>query len=77
MGIEQERFQLLCGIFSRAARIADAAGCQAFVERACKDHPSLAEEVHGLLRIYDCEPAERMGDRIRAAIEKAERDFLR
>ena len=77
MGIEQERFQLICGVFIRATQIADAAGRKAFVEENCKDYTGLGEEVRGLLRIYESEPEERMGDRIRAAIEKAARDLLR
>ena len=76
MGIEQERFQLICEVFIRATRIADAAGRKTFVEEICKNYPGLGDEVHGLLRIYNREPAERLGDRIRTAIEKAERDFL-
>ena len=77
MANKQERFQLVCRVLIRATQIADAAGREAFVEETCKDYPGLGEEVRGLLRIYESEPEERMGDRIRAAIEKAARDLLR
>ena len=76
MGIKRERFQLVCGVFIRASQIADAAGRHAFVEESCKDYPNLRDEVHGLLRIYESEPEEEMGDRIRIAIERAARDLL-
>ena len=62
-------------MFTRATEIADAAARAAFVEEACKGYRGLREEVHGLLRIYESEPEERMGDRIRAAIERAARDL--
>ena len=77
MGTDQERFQLVCGVFIRATQIADTTSRKAFVEETCKDYPSLRDEVHALLRIYEIESEERMGDRIRSAIERAARDLLR
>ena len=76
MGIEQERFQLVCGVFIRATQIADADRRAGFIDEACKDYPRLRDEIHDLLHVYEREPEGRMAERIRIAIERAARELL-
>jgi len=77
MGIEQEHFQRICGVFVRATQITDTKRRAAFVEESCKDYPGLRGEVRGLLDIYEREPEGHMDNRIRLAIERVARDLLR